>query len=145
MKHKRKIIVLLFLLVLLSGCKKNEDKEAEILVENHFEETVELSKTESSIPVEITIINVSGVDIGMLSIIDPSSKEQLNIAELDDGSSMAISVNWPEEENELKWALYNKNGELCVEGTSDLTGMKKSATIVLGGDGDVTDIDVNVN
>ena len=146
--------ILIFILVLVAmemfcGCKqKNESEstpEAGIIVENHYEEDVELLRKENTTQVDVIFINVSGVDIGMLSIIDPSSHEQLNVAALENNASLSIGANWPNDESTLNWALYNKSGELCIEGSSDLTGIKESATIVLSGDGDVTNIDVQVN
>ena len=69
----------------------------------------------------------------------------MNVAPVDNNSSIEVGANWPKEETKIYWALYNKDGELCIEGNSDITGIKESATIVLSGDGNVTDIDVQVN
>ena len=134
----------MILLLSLAGCEKKEEVR-DINIENHYEEDLALIKSENSIPVKFVFVNVSGIDIGMLSIIDPSSKEQMNVAPVDNNSSIEVGANWPKEETKIYWALYNKDGELCIEGNSDITGIKESATIVLSGDGNVTDIDVQVN
>ena len=144
MKNRIVIFTLLILLLSLAGCEKNEEVR-DINIENHYEEDLALIKSENSIPVKFVFVNVSGIDIGMLSIIDPSSKEQMNVAPVDNNSSIEAGANWPKEETKIYWALYNKDGELCIEGNSDITGIKESATIVLSGDGNVTDIDVQVN
>ena len=146
MKKKNRIVIftLLILLLSLAGCEKKEEVR-DINIENHYEEDLALIKSENSIPVKFVFVNVSGIDIGMLSIIDPSSKEQMNVAPIDNNSSIEVGANWPKEETKIYWALYNKDGELCIEGNSDITGIKESATIVLSGDGNVTDIDVQVN
>ena len=144
MKNRIVIFTLLILLLSLAGCEKREEVR-DINIENHYEEDLALIKSENSIPVKFVFVNVSGIDIGMLSIIDPSSKEQMNVAPVDNNSSIEVGANWPKEETKIYWALYNKDGELCIEGNSDITGIKESATIVLSGDGNVTDIDVQVN
>ena len=144
MKNRIVIFTLLILLLSLAGCEKKEEVR-DINIENHYEEDLALIKSENSIPVKFVFVNVSGIDIGMLSIIDPSSKEQMNVAPIDNNSSIEVGANWPKEETKIYWALYNKDGELCIEGNSDITGIKESATIVLSGDGNVTDIDVQVN
>ena len=144
MKNRIVIFTLLILLLSLAGCEKKEEVR-DINIENHYEEDLALIKCENSIPVKFVFVNVSGIDIGMLSIIDPSSKEQMNVAPVDNNSSIEVGANWPKEETKIYWALYNKDGELCIEGNSDITGIKESATIVLSGDGNVTDIDVQVN
>ena len=144
MKNRIVIFTLLILLLSLAGCEKKEEVK-DINIENHYEEDLALIKSENSIPVKFVFVNVSGIDIGMLSIIDPSSKEQMNVAPVDNNSSIEVGANWPKEETKIYWALYNKDGELCIEGNSDITGIKESATIVLSGDGNVTDIDVQVN
>ena len=144
MKKRIIIFALLVLTMSLAGCEKKEEVR-DINIENHYEEDLALIKSENSIPVKFVFVNVSGIDIGMLSIIDPSSKEQMNVAPVDNNSSIEVGANWPKEETKIYWALYNKDGELCIEGNSDITGIKESATIVLSGDGNVTDIDVQVN
>ena len=144
MKNRIVIFTLLILLLSLAGCEKKEEVR-DINIENHYEEDLALIKSENSIPVKFVFVNVSGIDIGMLSIIDPSSKEQMNVAPVDNNSSIEVGANWPKEETKIYWALYNKDGELCIEGNSDITGIKESATIVLSGDVNVTDIDVQVN
>ena len=144
MKNRIVIFTLLILLLSLAGCEKKEEVR-DINIENHYEEDLALIKSENSIPVKFVFVNVSGIDIGMLSIIDPSSKEQMNVAPVDNNSSIEVGANWPKEETKIYWALYNKDGELCIEGNSDITGIKESATIVLSGDENVTDIDVQVN
>lgn len=94
--------------------------------------------------IELSIVNKCGAQIGMLSIIDPISEEQLNLSKIDDRNVLTLTLNWPKNENTIKWALYNSLGELCVELESDLTGMTKSANFEIVGNGDVEDVNITV-
>lgn len=147
MKKIVSLAMALLCAVVIVGCgnKDNDLGQSEIAVKNTINENVTFSDSENSIPVIINFINISGIKIGMLSIIDPGAHEQLNIAALENDSSMNVEINWPKEEDAISWALYNEKGELCIEGTSDLTGMSEGATIVFGGDGNVTNVDVEVD
>ncbi|MDD6755027.1 MAG: hypothetical protein PUD95_03060, partial [Succinatimonas sp.] len=70
MKNRIVIFTLLILILSLAGCEKKEEVR-DINIENHYEEDLALIKSENSIPVKFVFVNVSGIDIGMLSIIDP--------------------------------------------------------------------------
>ena len=80
----------------------------------------------------------------MLSVIDPTTKEQINLSQIEDGKALTVSMNWPRNETKLKWALYNTNGELCVESESNIEGVTKSVLIDISGNGDADNINVTV-
>lgn len=96
------------------------------------------------LPIDVVILNKCGVTIGMLSVIDPTTKEQINLSQIEDGKALTVSMNWPRNETKLKWALYNTNGELCVESESNIEGVTKSVLIDISGDGDADNINVTV-
>ena len=85
----------------------------------------------------ITATNECGIDIGMFSVIDPISGEQYNISAIADGQSVSMPVEWPVEITDFQWALYNQNGELCVEATTDISQAESGVTLLLTGDGNL--------
>lgn len=146
-KRMKKALVLapLILSILLLGCSekvKVGDTEIPVI---HIEDQSEAIVTgENYIPIDIIVANRCGVTIGMLSIIEPKTGEQLNLSGIDDGNALSISINWPKQVTKLKWALYNINGELCVESESNIEGVTKSVVIDISGDGDADDINVTI-
>ena len=88
----------------------------------------------------ITATNECGVDIGMFSVIDPISGEQYNISAIEDGQSVSMPVEWPTEITDFQWALYNQNGELCVEATTDVSQAESGVTLLLTGDGNLDNV-----
>ena len=88
----------------------------------------------------ITATNECGIDIGMFSVIDPISGEQYNISAIADGQSVSMPVEWPVEITDFQWALYNQNGELCVEATTDISQAESGVTLLLTGDGTLDDV-----
>lgn len=88
----------------------------------------------------ITATNECGVDIGMFSVIDPISGEQYNISAIEDGQSVSMPVEWPTEITDFQWALYNQNGELCVEATTDISQAENGVTLLLTGDGNLDNV-----
>lgn len=104
-----------------------------------------VERTESSEYAErksiiITATNECGIDIGMFSVIDPISGEQYNISAIADGQSVSMPVEWPVEITDFQWALYNQNGELCVEATTDISQAESGVTLLLTGDGNLDDV-----
>lgn len=130
--------------IVTASVEENEQLTEENLVTDNEVNDENIQEESQITPVTVMVINMTNVDIGMFSIIDPASKEQLQISKLDQSSSITIDINWPKDESELDWALYNKNGELCIEGSSDLSGMTESATIVFSGDGNVDTVEVDI-
>ena len=103
-------------------------------------ETTESSEYAERKSIIITATNECGIDIGMFSVIDPISGEQYNISAIADGQSVSMPVEWPVEITDFQWALYNQNGELCVEATTDISQAESGVTLLLTGDGNLDDV-----
>ena len=103
-------------------------------------ETTESSEFAERKSIVITATNECGIDIGMFSVIDPISGEQYNISAIADGQSVSMPVEWPVEITDFQWALYNQNGELCVEATTDISQAESGVTLLLTGDGNLDDV-----
>ena len=103
-------------------------------------ESTESSEYAERKSIIITATNECGIDIGMFSVIDPISGEQYNISAIADGQSVSMPVEWPVEITDFQWALYNQNGELCVEVTTDISQAESGVTLLLTGDGNLDDV-----
>ena len=103
-------------------------------------ESTESSEYAERKSIIITATNECGIDIGMFSVIDPISGEQYNISAIADGQSVSMPVEWPVDITDFQWALYNQNGELCVEATTDISQAESGVTLLLTGDGNLDDV-----
>ena len=103
-------------------------------------ESTESSEYAERKSIIITATNECGIDIGMFSVIDPISGEQYNISAIAGGQSVSMPVEWPVEITDFQWALYNQNGELCVEATTDVSQAESGVTLLLTGDGNLDDV-----
>lgn len=103
-------------------------------------ESTESSEYAERKSIIITATNECGIDIGMFSVIDPISGEQYNISAIADGQSVSMPVEWPVEITDFQWALYNQNGELCVEATTDISQAENGVTLLLTGDGNLDNV-----
>ena len=132
--------------LLLGGCKSNStDTEGPSLSSESSSQAVSVSETATTETdtksLTLNIVNMSGVDIGMFSVIDPVTGEQANLSSLANEESISIEANWPTSVNEFQWALYNMDGGLCIEGKTNISTAETSATLVLTGDGNVEDVE----
>jgi hypothetical protein len=84
--------------------------------------------------VSFYIVNLTGVDIGMVACIDPITNEQVNAGGVKAEEVIVLTMEWPIEETVFNFAVYNKLGELVSESKVDITGVTKSVTITLSGD-----------
>ena len=163
-KNKILIICMLLGIMLLTSCGKTDHQDqASVATEQTSEDSRQTTEepaetvgtaqaaveavesTESSEYAErksiiITATNECGIDIGMFSVIDPISGEQYNISAIADGQSVSMPVEWPVEITDFQWALYNQNGELCVEATTDISQAESGVTLLLTGDGNLDDV-----
>lgn len=119
-----------------------ESTEAAVTAQAAVEavESTESSEYAERKSIIITASNECGIDIGMFSVIDPISGEQYNISAIADGQSVSMPVEWPVEITDFQWALYNQNGELCVEATTDISQAESGVTLLLTGDGNLDDV-----
>ena len=156
MKKKKTLIICMLLgIMLLTSCGKTDHQDqASVATEQTSGDSRQttaqaaveaVESTESSEYAErksiiITATNECGIDIGMFSVIDPISGEQYNISAIADGQSVSMPVEWPVEITDFQWALYNQNGELCVEATTDISQAESGVTLLLTGDGNLDDV-----
>ena len=165
---KNKIIHMLITVVLissflLSGCTRNSTDVVTESLETIIEETsipvetTESNTTETTIPetvieteapineikaITITILNLSEIKIGMFAVIDPVTGEQINLGGLAPTETISIECNWPKDIMEFKWALYNQNGELCIDASTNISTANQSVTLVLTGQDTIENVEV---
>lgn len=142
---KKRILPLFAILsvcsILLTGCTNQKPSAPASEIET---ETVTEYESLATRELTINIANMCGTDIGMFSIIDPVTGEQRNLDSLQDKEVISITADWPDTVTEFQWALYNKNGELCSEGNTDISGASKSVMMVLNGNGDFESVDTTL-
>ena len=130
--------------MLLTSCGKTDHQDqAPVATEQtsgDSRQTTESSEYAERKSIIITATNECGIDIGMFSVIDPISGEQYNISAIADGQSVSMPIEWPVEITDFQWALYNQNGELCVEATTDISQAESGVTLLLTGDGNLDDV-----
>lgn len=97
--------------------------------------------TDATRSLTLSVVNMCGIEIGMVAVIDPVTGEQVNLDSLSDGESLSMEANWPSSVTEFQWALYNTDGELCIEGKTDISAAKTSASLLLTGDGDLEKVE----
>ena len=93
------------------------------------------------IEITVSVVNLCGVDIGMVSTIDPFSEEQIDLGPLPADKLINISQTWPVDKTTYDLAIYNVNGDLVSVTEVDITGIKEKVTITLSGNGDLENID----
>ena len=74
--------------------------------------------------------------------IDPATGEQANIGGLKSNERYTFECNWPKDTKEFKWALYNMDGELCIEATTDISKAEQAAFLIMLGKDSVQDVKV---
>ncbi len=169
MKRKSHIYSLLFgtlfSFCLLTGCNSEADSssnttettsqietDSTIQTETQSQEesitaettTLEKADTIETLSIDIQIINMCGVEIGTFSVIDPVTGNQINLDSIADQEMLTIEAEWPVDTEEFQWALYNQAGELCLEGTSNISGVTSRAILLLTGDGNVENVEVTI-
>ncbi len=114
-------------------------------VDNTSDSSGALSPTSSSAEntrtLTLSVVNMCGIEIGMVAVIDPVTGEQVNLDSLSDQESISMEADWPSSVTEFQWALYNTDGELCIEGKTDISSARISATLLLTGDGDLEKVE----
>ena len=99
------------------------------------------STSEDTSALTLSVVNMCGIEIGMVAVIDPVTGEQVNMDSLSDQESISMEADWPSSVNEFQWALYNTDGELCVEGTTDISSAQATVTLLLTGDGNLEKVE----
>lgn len=132
--------------LLFGGCGQNStpsEAESEITTVSPADAVPDLQDTqapsESTVgdtrALTLSVSNMCGIEIGMVAVIDPVTGEQINLDSLSNGETLSMEADWPSSVDEFQWALYNTDGELCIEGKTDISGAATSATLLLTGDG----------
>lgn len=156
-------VVTLISFCLLTGCNNNQSNNvsAEAPAQPATEITTDASGQTNDAPaaeeqpaedetapetmtISIQIVNMCGVDIGTFSVIDPANGEQINIDSIANEEIMSIDANWPVDTESFQWALYNQSGELCLEGSTDITGVTSRVLLVFNGDGNVENVEATI-
>ena len=134
--------------LLFGGCSQNSDGEdTETVaalpadVSPDSDTSAIESTSEDTRALTLSVVNMCGIEIGMVAVIDPLTGEQVNLDSLSDQESISMEADWPSSVNEFQWALYNTDGELCVEGTTDISGALTTVTLLLTGDGDLEKVE----
>lgn len=134
--------------LLFGGCSQNSDGEdtetvaalpADVSPDPNTS-AIE-STSEDTRALTLSVVNMCGIEIGMVAVIDPVTGEQVNLDSLSDQESISMEADWPSSVNEFQWALYNTDGELCVEGTTDISSAQATVTLLLTGDGDLEKVE----
>lgn len=99
------------------------------------------STSEDTRALTLSVVNMCGIEVGMVAVIDPVTGEQVNLDSLSDQESISMEADWPSSVKEFQWALYNTDGELCVEGTTDISSAQTTVTLLLTGDGDLEKVE----
>ena len=141
--------------LLFGGCSQNSDgaetSSATTASTSPSETVADVSPDSDSSAIESTsedtraltlsVVNMCGIEVGMVAVIDPVTGEQVNLDSLSDQESISMEADWPSSVNEFQWALYNTDGELCVEGTTDISSAQATVTLLLTGDGDLEKVE----
>lgn len=116
------------------------DSPASESIEKNTDTDAKPETPETTRELSIHLVNTCGVEIGMVSYINPATKEQVNVGELPDGTLLTLDFVWPSDVAEFQWALYNTEGKLCMECTTDISEASTAATLILTGEGNVESV-----
>ncbi len=112
--------------------------------ETSASDTTSASEEPAVIAVKFYITNLCGVDIGMISTLDPVTKEQVDLGELPADKIMMLNFDWPKEVTTFDMAVYNVAGDLVSVSNIDITGVKESVMITLSGDHNLDSVNTTV-
>ncbi len=97
------------------------------------------------ITIRFYITNLCGVDIGMVSTLNPISAEQMDLGDLPADKIMTLDFEWPKAITTFHMAIYNMAGDLVSVSEIDITGVKESVVITLSGDKNLDRVDTTIN
>lgn len=134
---------------LLTGCRQ-ENNTASDPVTNAESMDVSKSSAENTIAepdtrsLTISVLNLTNFSIGMFSVIDPVTNEQINMDGMEPGESIEMECNWPADTASFQWALYNQSGELCIDASTDIKDAENKVILALTGDTTIEDVKVGL-
>lgn len=145
------LLLVLSLCIMLCSCKSSDNTlstseaiSSPVASEPVLTEpsTIDIvSESSDSLSLQIVIANDCGVDIGMFSVIDPRNNEQINMGAIKNGESLNVTADWPVGTKEFQWALYNGDGDLCIESKTDISQAKTAVVLHLTGNGNLENVD----
>jgi len=121
-----------------SATENTPSTETDSNVENEPSSNDSASNTKQ---LTISVFNMCGADFGMFSVIDPATNEQINLNAVGHEESLSFEAAWPIEITEFQWAIYNQNGELYMEGKTDITAANTDVALLFTGDGAVDSVE----
>ena len=119
-----------------------EDTEVPAEEEPVIEAPVVVEQEENSKAFSITVllINETGAKFGMISVIDPGSKEQVRVGALGKDEMIIMELVWPTKEKTFRMGIYDALGNLLKEESVDFKGITSGGVITLKGDGSITEV-----
>lgn len=139
------ITATLLVSTLCVGCKK--ENSASIEPSATIEDTKAEENTDTEVKTRsltISVLNFTNIDIGMFSVIDPVTNEQINTDGMQPGESISLECNWPEDTESFQWALYNTSGELCIDASTNIKDATKAVALAITGDTNVDNVEVAI-
>jgi len=167
MKTRKTAIFILSVLLLgcLEGCK-DKTLDVESIPDTSASVSISVSSTEPVVsesvtsdeaasvssnkemetkPVKFDIVNSCGGNIGMVSILDPVTGEQLDIGALEADLMVSIEMDWPVDQNVFDIAFYNVLGEFVCSSEVNIEGVESRVTIMIEGEGNIDNVKGIVN
>ena len=123
-----------------SESPESSEPSLDLATEESSAGTGDADVQETARDLSIHLVNTSGVEVGMVSYINPATKEQVDVGALPDGTLLTLDFVWPLDVAEFQWALYNTEGQLCMECTTDISEASTAATLILTGEGNVESV-----
>lgn len=96
-------------------------------------------------PITITVVNLSKTEVGSFSVFDPQLNKQIDSNQIASDGTLSVSYNWPINVKDLQWAVYDTQGNVLLESSTDITECKELVSILLSGEDTIDDVDVFLN
>lgn len=96
------------------------------------------------IPMQINVVNASGMEIGMFAIKDPITEDPISTGGLQTNTTQQIDLMWPLKISEIEWAIFDLNQEPFMTGTTDITGITERIDMVFYGEEEIDDFEVTI-
>lgn len=135
-------IGLLSCCLLSGGCRQaSTPSPAEAVIDPEESPSPSASTVADTRTLTISVVNMCGIEVGMVAVIDPVTGKQVNLDSLYDGESISMEAYWPSSVDEFQWALYNTSGELCIEGTTNISSAQTAVSLILTGNNDLEKVE----
>ena len=121
--------------------------EETVAAEEPDEETPQVvEKAEESVDIGITIliVNRTGINFGMVAVIDPYSGEQLHIGSLGNDEMFILETLWPTGQKHFNLGVYDGAGNLIKQDAVDFKGITAGGVITLTGSGKLSKVESEI-